>query len=308
MEKKKFAVILCSTSNQMFAVGNVLIGIKKHFSLPEKEYDIILYISGIINEKDEKALKQIYQNIIINHYQSPIEKSMKNANCALMWSLMTFARYEAFDLLYKYNKVLYLDTDVLIQKDIINLLDINKDISVSYEHTNIKGNVENKLLAENFYENKYNLNLKVFNAGVFLINDSIKNPDEIKEWCYKMSTEWRMTDQPILNLMVQEFNLEVNDFSNKYNRYYFTNNSNNEDACILHTAWDKKFWNGPDCEEWNENNKKWGELGGIPYDPEYVAKKIKEINKIAWWIPNKKLRDIYRVRQASKFGFRWHLY
>lgn len=35
---------------------------------------------------------------------------------------------------------------------------------------------------------------------------------------------------------------------------------------------------------------------------------MKEINKIAWWIPNKKLRDIYRVRQAQKFGFRWHLH
>lgn len=308
MQKKKFAIVLCSTSNQMFAVGNVLIGIKKHFSLPEEEYDIILYISGIINEKDEKALKQIYKNIIINHYKSPIERVMKNANCTLMWSLMTFARYEAFELLDNYSKVLYLDTDVLIQKDIIKLLNINKDISISYEGINLRGNVENKLLTEKFKSDKYNLDTKVFNAGVFFINDSIKKRKEIKDWCYKMSTEWRMTDQPILNLMVQEFNLEIYDFSDKYNRNYFANNSNNEDAYILHTSWDKKFWNGASNDEWNENNKKWMELGGIAYDPEYVEKKIKEINKIAWWIPNKKLRDIYRVRQASKFGFRWHLY
>ncbi|WP_234944363.1 hypothetical protein [Brachyspira intermedia] len=74
MEKKKLAVVLCSTSNQMFAVGNVLIGLKKHFSLNEKDYDIILYISGKINIKDENALKKIYNNIIINHYVSPLEK------------------------------------------------------------------------------------------------------------------------------------------------------------------------------------------------------------------------------------------
>ncbi|MEI0486193.1 glycosyltransferase [Brachyspira intermedia] len=233
---------------------------------------------------------------------------MKNTNSTLIWTLMAFARYEAFELLDNYNKVLYLDTDVLIQKDIIELLNINKDISVSHEETNLRGNIENKLFAEKFDSNKYNLDTKVFNSGVFLINDSIKRRKEIKEWCYKMSAEWRMNDQPILNLMVQEFNLEVNDFSDKYNRYYFSNDSHNEDAYILHTLWDNKFWKGVFDKEWNENNKKWIELGGIPYDPEYVEKKMKEINKIAWWIPSKKLKNIYRVRQAEKFGFRWHLY
>ena len=308
MEKKKLAVVLCSTSNQMFAVGNVLIGLKKHFSLNEKDYDIILYISGKINIKDENALKKIYNNIIINHYVSPLEKTMKNANCTLMWSLMAFARYEAFELLDNYNKVLYLDTDILIQKDIIELLNINKDISVSYESINLRENVENKILSEKFNSDKYNLDAKVFNSVVLLINDSIKKRKEIKEWCYKMTEKWLMADQPIFNLMVQEFNLEVNDFSDKYNRYYLSNNADNEDAYILHTAWEKKFWNGINNNEWNENNKKWIEFGGIAYDPKYVEKKMKEINKIAWWIPNKKLRDIYRVRQASKYGFRWHLY
>lgn len=306
---KKLAVVLCSTSNQMFAVGNVLIGLKKHFSLPEKDYDVILYIGGAINTKDENALKQIYKNIIINHYKSPLEKSMKNSNCTLMWSLMAFARYEIFDLLDKYNKILYLDTDVLIQKDIINLLDINKDISVCNDkNANIKANIEDALLTENFNSQKYDLNRKLFNSGVFLINDSIKNGKEIKEWCYKMSAEWNMADQPILNLMVQEFKLEVYDFSDKYNRFYLLNNSINDDAYILHMAYGKKFWISGIDKEWNENNEKWIELGGIAYDAEYVEKKMKEINKIAWWIPNKKLRDIYRVRQAQKFGFRWHLH
>ena len=41
---KKLGILLCSTANQIFAVGNVLIGLKKHFSLPEDEYDVILYI------------------------------------------------------------------------------------------------------------------------------------------------------------------------------------------------------------------------------------------------------------------------
>ena len=308
MQKKKLAIVLCSTSNQMFAVGNVLIGLKKHFSMPENAYDVILYIGGNINSKDENALKKIYKNIIINQYKSPLEKTMKNANCTLMWSLMAFARYEAFELLDKYNKILYLDTDVLIQKDIIKLLDINNDIAVYHENMPLKASTEDKILTENFNSTKYNLDINLFNSGVLLINDSIKNGKEIKEWCYKMSEKWSMADQPVLNLMVQEFNLEVYDFSDKYNRYYLLNNSINNDAYILHMAYGKKFWISGIDKEWNENNKKWIELGGIAYDPEYVEKKRKEINKIAWWIPVKKWRDIYRVKQASKFGFRWQLF
>ena len=85
---------------------------------------------------------------------------MKNTNSTLIWTLMAFARYEAFELLDNYNKVLYLDTDVLIQKDIIELLNINKDISVSHEGTNLRGNIENKLFAEKFDSDKYNLDTK----------------------------------------------------------------------------------------------------------------------------------------------------
>ncbi|MEI0486192.1 hypothetical protein [Brachyspira intermedia] len=72
---KKLAILLCSTTNQIFAVGNVLIGLKKYFSLPEEEYDIILYINKDMNIKDKNALKKIYKNIIINHYISPLKKN-----------------------------------------------------------------------------------------------------------------------------------------------------------------------------------------------------------------------------------------
>ena len=64
---KKLGILLCSTANQIFAVGNVLIGLKKHFSLPEDEYDVILYIDKDMPKRNEKALKKIYKNIIINN-------------------------------------------------------------------------------------------------------------------------------------------------------------------------------------------------------------------------------------------------
>ena len=288
MVKKKLAIVLCTTINQMFAVGNVLIGLKKHFSLPEDEYDIILYVNKKLDKRDENAINNIYKNTIINIYKSPFPKSFKNSNCALQWSIMAFARYECFSLIEKYNKVLYLDTDILIQKDIIDLLNIES-------------------MAQRFKSSKYNLDKKLFNSGVFIINDSITNGNEIKDWCYKMSAKWIMADQPIINLAVQEFNISVYDFSDTYNRYKLSD-KDIEDACIVHALCGVKGWKANDSEEWNENNKKWIEFGGTAYDPKYVENKMKEINKIAWWIPNKKLRDIYRVRMGEKYGFRWELY
>ena len=221
---------------------------------------------------------------------------------------MTIARFECFSLIEKYNKVLYLDTDILIQKDIIDLLNIEENMGVCYEEADtIKGNVESKLIAQRFKSNKYNLDTKLFNVGVFLLNDSITNGNEIKDWCYIMSVKWLMADQPILNLAVQEFNISVYDFSDTYNRYKLSD-KDIEDACIVHALCGVKFWNANDNAEWNENNKKWIEFGGTAYDPKYVENKMKQINKIAWWIPNKKLRDIYRVRMGEKYGFRWELY
>ena len=91
---KKLAIVLCTTINQIFAAGNVLIGLKKHFSLPEEEYDIILYVNKKLDKRDESAIKSIYKNVVINIYKPPFPKSFKNSNCALMWSIMTFIRTE----------------------------------------------------------------------------------------------------------------------------------------------------------------------------------------------------------------------
>ena len=123
---EKLAILLCSTTNQIFAVGNVLIGLKKHFSLPEEEYDIILYVDKDMNIKDENALKKIYNNIIINNFNKIFSDEYNNSNTIKYFTSMAHARYEVFDLLNEYEKILYLDTDVLIQKDIVEILDMNE--------------------------------------------------------------------------------------------------------------------------------------------------------------------------------------
>ncbi|MEI0798562.1 glycosyltransferase [Brachyspira intermedia] len=288
---KKLAILLCSTTNQIFAVGNVLIGLKKHFSLPEEEYDIILYVDKDMNIKDENALKKIYKNFIINKYDKIFGHEYNESNAIKYFTNMAHARYEVFDLLNEYEKILYLDTDVLIQKDIAEILDMNEyDMYAAFEKTPIKSNLENQNFNTISNEQlKYDIDRRVFNSGVLLFNKKmIKDKSSIKEWCYNKAEEWKSADQVILNLMVQEFNINIGDFTNKYNRYVF---DDLDDAIIVHScAWNLKFWDGIHNKEWEENNKKWLSLGGSKY--KNIKKQI--INAIAWWIPNRKLRDKFR--------------
>lgn len=281
MQKKKLAIVLCSTSNQMFAVGNVLIGLKKHFSMPENEYDIILYIGGKINIKDEKAVKSISNNITIKNYKSPLSKEFRNSNAGLCWSQMAPARFECFSLLNEYKKVLYMDNDILIQKDIIDIVNMSEQLCATFEKKPIIDNV--KMHSEKFDSNKYNLETDLFLSGVFLLNDNInENYNKIVQWCYKMTEKWLIADQPLLNLAVQEFNIKTLAFDEKYQMIFYPNDTNMKNGYILHPCWSPKFWNGHNYEEWNKNNNEWIELGGLPYDDEYVSNKMKEINKIAW--------------------------
>ncbi|WP_157143418.1 glycosyltransferase [Brachyspira pilosicoli] len=289
---KKLGILLCSTANQIFAVGNVLIGLKKHFSLPEDEYDVILYIDKDMPKRNEKALKKIYKNIIINNFNKIFSNEYSQSNAIRYFTIMAHARYEAFELLNEYDKVLYLDTDVIIQKDIIEILDMNEhDMYAAFEKIPIRMNLENKnFITISDKELKYNIEKIVFNSGVLLFNKKmIKNKNGIKEWCYNKSDEWKAADQIILNLMVQEFNVDIADFTDKYNRYVL---DNLEDAIIIHSyTWNLKFWDGIYNKDWEENNKVWISFGGLKYKQKF---KKKIINSIVWWIPNKSLRDKVR--------------
>ncbi|TVL47658.1 glycosyl transferase family 8 [Brachyspira hyodysenteriae] len=291
---KKLAVVLCSTSNQMFAVGNVLIGLKKHFSLPEKDYDVILYIGGAINTKDENALKQIYKNIIINHYKSPLEKSMKNSNCTLMWSLMAFARYEIFTFLNKYEQILYIDTDILIQKDIIQFTSMKDKNIYACKYKDILK--DNKL--------KYS---ESFNSGMMLFNSNIENADKIYNELYRYSIESLNADEVVLNTVLAKFNVTFGYLDSRYNCFNVSDIESQKNAYIIHASGSNKFWDLENNDEWNENNKKWIELGGIKYDKELINKKKKLIEKLLWFIPSIKLRSKLKVKLGKKFGFRWTL-
>lgn len=303
--KKRLAIVLCSTSDQMFAVGNVLIGLKKHFSLPETEYDIIIYVDEQLNKKDENALKSIYKNIIITIYDNVFSKELLFSDIVKNWSKMAYARYECLSLLDEYKQVIYLDTDILILKDIIYLTTLTqKDIyAYIYDNETILDVIKTNRFIKNFNETKYDLNRNNCASGELIFNDKIQNRDKIKEWMYNKTLELQSSDQMIINLMLQEFNIDYGGFEKEYSKLY-TGVEETPDDCILHSAGGRKFWNCCFHDEWNKNNKVWAELGGTEYNLEKYIKTKKMINKIAWFIPTQKLRNKIRESLYKLFNIR----
>lgn len=297
--KKKIALLLCSTGNEAFAVGNVIIGAKKYLfqNLSAQDYDII-FLTDKLESEDENALKNIFPRIIIEIYKSPFSKNMLNLRELNHFSSFTYARFEAFNLLERYEKVFYVDTDIVIQKDISEIINIETPLSISYFANKMP--VSGNFTKENIDLVKdYDLNKVSIIAAVFLINDKLNDYQIMTKWCYEKAEEYKTNDQSILNLLIQEFNIETHDLTESYGAYPTSNIS--KDAHIIHAIGPAKFWRGTYNKEWEENNKIWIESGGNTTYEEN-AKKRKLIDKIVWFIPTFNLRDKVRRYLLKKIG------
>ena len=298
--KKKIAFILCSTGNEAFAVGNVVLGAKKFLfqNLKSDEYDIIFYTDKL-EPQDEQALKKIYENIIIKKYESPFYKDIKKIDESRYLSIFAYARFEAFNLLDTYERVFYTDTDVVIQKDISDLLNIEANISFSYFPNksmpiSVNFNEENIKLASD-----YDLTLPSIVSAVFLINDKLENYNKMTDWCYKKASEYKTNDQSVLCLLIEEFNLIVNDLTNSFGA--FPDSEYSDSAHIVHAIGPKKFWRGTYNKIWESNNAVWKSHGGSS-TYEKSSRKRKIVDKIVWFIPVFKWRDKVRRILLNRMG------
>lgn len=258
MSKKNCAIVLATTGNMAFALANVISGIMKHS--PHLADDIIVY-EKYLSANDKKVIKKICPVKFIKYdFELISEQNQSNID---VFSSVAFARYECFDLLDKYKNVIWLDIDILIKNDISEILDYAKKTGIS-----IFGGYDPSA-ANNFSQivDGYNMyDACACNSGVFVINDSLPNYNEMKKWCYKTTEELKnyllTADQGIIGLMIAHFNLEIVVLPFFYNCYPIYDGF--EDAIILHPYGPEKFWNFYDEEDWNENYDKWIELGGTP--------------------------------------------
>lgn len=248
-EKKPLAIVLGITDNWAFAAATVLLGLQEHKL--KHDYNIIIYHQNL-SDKNRLLLQQIHPCVFVDY-----EVDLINTEKFSRVSKMAFSRYECFGLLEKYKKVLWLDSDILIKGDISGLIDSCASGIAMYKHEGIPMSVSFSLPVLGFDMTKV-----CFNTGILLLTDSLDNVEALREWCYEKTNEWSNeinSDQAIINLLLQAFDLSVSELDIRYN---CPPNMESTETLILHPWGENKFWNGLVHPLWEKYFLQWRALGG----------------------------------------------
>ena len=233
---------------------------------------------NIYEEKQKIVERFVYSNdssssiefININDYINgiDIEKYMSRRNNYNYISIETFFRFFIPDIFNKYEKIIYLDADILVFEDLKKLYDIDINNfyagviidAFQYYHleNNTKPSDDNYINYHEYYKRKLNKkNLMYFNAGVLLFNikEMIKDNLVSKLWDFTFKqSPLELQDQDVLNSVLES---KVRYISYKWNvlkdTHFLANQCRNPDMrqtfieayanpYILHYVGQNKPW------------------------------------------------------------------
>lgn len=257
MSKKRCALVFGITNNYMFALANTLIGLKKNNSVFWD--DIIVYIDQISEQQKDsinKILKVKFVKINSDSYNNLNTKAIQK------YSVAAFYRYECFKLLDDYETVIWNDVDILIKGDISGLQNYGNESGFAATRTmgnfNIEANFKKLIL-------KYNMFDKLYNSGLLVLKDNLKDYKKMFNWCIQKTNEYleilNWPDQGIINLLIQEFNINVDLIDIDKYCCHPSQLDKLKQASIVHAYGDEKFWNNSKLRNmfpsWQENELEW---------------------------------------------------
>ena len=232
-------------------VGVAIQSIKEHVN-PDRFYDIYILHTDL---KEESQI--LLEGMTADHVRvSCIDVSEKIKGIPFYdkdhYSLAMWYRLFIPDLFYGYDKVLYLDTDIVAESDVAELFDT--DLKECWLGACRSWTTELYEYAEN------TLNLvgeTYFNSGVLLLNIPKLRENDLTAKCLKLvnpDKKYMYPDQDILNIVCQN---QVHFLPGFYNCGWYHLNRETapwydkwytqvyKKAKILHYSSDKKPWNNP---------------------------------------------------------------
>lgn len=261
MDNKKTAIVFATNDVYAFCLYVSICSLIKNSPELVKQSDIILYLYDVA-DANKKALSTL--NVKIIDYVFPLQIKQQT-KVIKHFSLASFARYECFNLLDNYESVIYLDSDILVQKELLHTFDLIKDTGIGLikEKTNVD-------LFTQEIEN-YDKTKTMFNSGFFVLSNKFKsNRKEIVDFCYKQTVKYSqfllLPDQAILNLALQQFNITPTSLEMIYNTPASLSTKILKNAMIIHSTGHRKFWNYYYFDEFYKYYKQWIINGGTPID------------------------------------------
>jgi hypothetical protein len=255
--KRPLAVVMGITPDMAFAAANVLLGLDRF--PPSDAYDIVLYHSGV-PARDLALLSTLHPCHFVR-YRCPenIRRSIPG-HALRAFSDLVYAKYECFELLNSYSRVIWLDTDLLIKGDTKGLLDRSQH-GLAFAR-------ENKPLRFNFSSDVdgFDMDRPFFNAGVFVISDHVQGWENAKAWLMDATVRYAdrivLGEQGILNLWLQHQEVEPSDLLPEYN--VFRHRPGAEHARVIHAVGHHKPWMDFGDAQWNADYVLWLAMGGTP--------------------------------------------
>lgn len=197
------------------------------------DLNIFIIYDNFNNENLNKFKKDFNENLskitfikFPKKYEDDINFMIEKSVAANKW---TFLRLFIWELLPKnIDKVLYLDTDTIINKSLYDLY-TNSD----FENKILQVVLDNNKLFSEQKEKEFNLiKNSYFNAWIFFLNLSKVRISLLKDSLLVCKNYKNLfADQDILNIV---YNKSIKIISNKYN--YIVNNKFNDDVFIYHYA------------------------------------------------------------------------
>ena len=129
IKKNNNAIFFSISDSYTFAVANVIMGLYQYSSNMMKTCDVVVYHNGL-TQKNQMLLKQLHNEIFFREMVFPEEyNEILNHKTALIWGPYVVAKFFGFELANEYDRVLFMDADLLIRDDISELFGIEEEMA-----------------------------------------------------------------------------------------------------------------------------------------------------------------------------------
>ena len=272
--KKRNAIMLADTRPAL--VGTVLVQLEE--TSPELFDEAIIYYQEEISQQDRELMTSIIPCRFV-YYTPPLPDYLFEKSRFKRFSALMFCRYEMFEYLSEFETVTWLDTDILIQRDLTDMINAAKKTGAAF----IREDPINKTAANPDYMRtcfsrdipEYKMDTYLYCSGTVVLSKKILEEQKIDgkvctDWCYQKTIQWAdildLPDQGVLNAAIQHFSIKVFPLKGKDYCCYPSLGRNCDAAAIIHAWGSNKFWNDwyiySNFQGWKNYYEKWKNIGG----------------------------------------------
>lgn len=264
----KTAIVTGGTHKDVSAIGVLALNLKDIMS--DSVDELVIFHDGI-SKKEQRIIAEIFPSRFYDFKFKIKYKDMRANRSLRYFSPMVFCKYECFRLLAEYDRVVWLDYDIVIRKDFSELFESS---------TGLKMIVDGATLRQMFLDDAecidghgYDLNGKAFTTCFFVLTRQIGDHQKYYEWCCKETLRYAahidLPEQCIIAMMVQKFHLAYEELTQLLHP-----NSDDGAAAVLHASGRPKFWEGLHNDMWDGYYREWISSGGSPYRKPFKEKII----------------------------------